>query len=332
MKLTFRQGIIRSPSSITAPQFLQKSRTASTAVDLIISPDPVVFTIAHQHANYLFEETRSIDMAWGGGQPGSINGPMPELGQTQFLFWDINMVTGELTRGWTLVPPIVNGREPTNPDNDTHWFDLTTNKMKVYKTNSTGGYWQDKIRLFAAEYSSSGQVNVLPIGSQVGINTGNWSAGNLILGVNNKPLRQSDGTFVTTESDLIIYQTSGQNVKFDMTLVYAQASEEIAKFYLVSFLSDRRISLASSNNYNSFVSGIVTEHLYEGEVGQIISNGVIRNEQWNWLPSEINKPVFCGPTGEITLSPPKIGVVQQVGYIYDEDSIYLNLYPPIRLR
>jgi len=334
MHITFRQGIIRASTSISAPQFVQKSSLTGTSVDLIISPEPVVFTFAHYSSNYLFEEGNSIPGAWGTGTVGSINGPMAELGETQYLFWDVNLASGELTRGWTLIPPISGTSEPALPVHDMHWFDVTTMRMRVYRKpnpNDTG-YWQDKIRLFAATYSSSGLVTPMPIGSQVGVLNGAYTTGNIILGINNKPLRQSDGTFVTTESNLIIYQTSGQNVKFDMALVFAQAAEEIPKFHLVTFAPDRKISLASNANINSFVSGIVVEDLYQDDVGQVITNGVVRNEQWDWTPEQINKPLFCGPSGQITLSPPVFGAVQQIGFVYDQDSIYFNLFSPIRLR
>lgn len=334
MIINFRQGIVRRQTNLTGPDFLRKNSMAGTSIDLIVSPEPTVFTIAHYDSNYLFEETRSIIGAWGSDAIGSTNGPLSP-NQTQYLYWDVSLATGELTRGWTAVPPIISATEPTNPQPDTHWFDLLNTRMRVFrKPNPTStGSWQDKVRLFAATYDSNAIINPFALGSQVGITGQDYRAGNIILGVNNKPLKQSDGTFVTTESNLIIYQTSGQNVKFDMTLVYAQAAEEIPKFYLVAFQPDRKIKLArSSINTSSFVSGIVIEDLHEEEVGQIISNGIIRNEQWNWTPPQINKPLFCGPNGELKLTPPTIGFVQQVGYVYDQDSIYLNLFPPVRLR
>ena len=334
MIITFRQGIIRYNTTVSAPQFVQKSSLTGAAVDLIVSPEPVVFTFAHYSSNYLFEETSSMPGAWGTGAVGSVNGPMTEIGQTQYLFWDVNLASGELTRGWTLIPPLSGSSAPPNPVHDTHWFDTSTMRMRVFRKPNPNeqGYWQDKIRLFAATYASSGAVNPMPIGSQVGVSGGNFNTGNIILGINNKPLRQADGSFVTTETDLIIYQTSGQNIKFDMALVFAQATEEIAKFHLVSFSPDRRISLASNSNMTNFVSGIVTEDLYQDDVGQVITNGVVRNEQWNWTSSQINKPLFCGPSGQVTLSPPVFGVVQQIGFVYDQDSIYLNLFAPVRLR
>lgn len=334
MKVSFRQGIIRRQTDLTAPDFLRKTSLSADAIDLIVSPEPTVFTTAHYETNYIFEETRTIVKAWGGGPPGSVNGPLVPNGVTQYLFWDVNLATGALTRGWTIVPPIVSSTEPTNPPHDQHWFDLVNTRMRVFRQPdpTKAGAWQDKVRLFAASYDSSAIINPYPIGSQAGIDGGMWNAGNLIFGINNRPLKQSDGTFLTTETELIIAQTSGQNVKFDMGLVFAQASEEIPKFYLVSFKADRTIGLASSNSTHSFVSGIVTEDLHTEEVGQILTNGVIRNEQWSWSITDINRPIFCGATGEIRLSPPTVGVVQQVGFIYAQDSIYLNLFPPVRLR
>jgi hypothetical protein len=117
-----------------------------------------------------------------------------------------------------------------------------------------------------------------------------------------------------------------------MALVYAQADEEIPKFHLVCFKPSRRMMLASSNTITSFVSGLVVEDLHQEEVGQIVTNGVIRNEQWNWTEDQINKPLFCGTAGELRLNPPNAGFVQQVGYVYDQDSIYLNIFAPVRLK
>lgn len=325
--------MIRRQTNLTAPAFLRKTSLSGDSIDLVVTDQPTVFTVAHYQANYLFEETRTIIGAWGGGAPGSINGPLDPFA-TQYLYWDVDLATGQLNRGWTAVPPIITSLEPTNPLPDTHWFDLLNTRMRVFRVNTTSGIgaWQDKIRIFAATYDSSGSIIPFPIGSQVGIHSGEYSAGNIILGVNNKPLRQSDGTFATTESDLIIYQTGGQNVKFDMTLIWAQAAEEIPKFSLVKFLPNRQMALASSNVPTSFVSGIVVEDLHQEEVGQIVTNGVIRNEQWSWSADQINKPLFCGTAGEIRLNPPNAGFVQQIGFVYDQDSIYMNLFPPVRLR
>jgi hypothetical protein len=332
VQIPFRQGIVRRPTVLTGPDWLQKTSLSGTSIDLNIGTESTIISFAHYGANYSFDEDRTIVGAWGGGGVGSMNGPLAAAGQTQYLFWDVDLGTGSLTRGWTLVPPINSFNEPLNPVDDMHWFDLSQNVMRVYKFNGVTGYWIDKVRLFAAAYDSSGSILPYALGSQVGINTGVYTTGNIILGTNNKPLKQSDGTFVTTETDLIIYQTSGQNVRFDMALMFAMAAEELPKYYLVKFLPQNRIALASSLDTQNFARGMVIADHHQEEMAQVISSGYVRNEQWSWQDSSINKPIFCGMTGEISLTCPTVGVAHIVGHIADATSIYLNFQSPIRLR
>ena len=333
MIIPFRQGIVRIPTALTGPNWLQKTSLSGASIDLNVAQESVVLTFAHYGADYLFEESSSIVGAWGGDSIGSVNGPLTAGGVTQWLFWDVDLGTGALTRGWTLVAPIVSVTEPTNPVADMHWFDLSTNRMRLYRVNSIGaGIWIDKIRLFAAKYDSSATIQPINIGSQVSYSNGSYSSGNLLLGANNKPLKQSDGTFVTTESDLIVYQTSGQNVRFDAALVYAQAAEDIPKFSMVSFLPGQTMQLASNLNLTLFASGIVLADHYKNEMGQVITTGMVRNEQWDWQDANINGPLFVGVAGELSLVPPPTGVMQKVGFIVDNTSIFVQLQPPVRLK
>jgi hypothetical protein len=325
--------------------WLQATSLTGSSVDLNVAQEPIVITFAHYAGNYLFEETRPLQgarAAWGSDSQGTINGPLPA--QTSYLFWDVDLVTGALGHGWTTVKPVIAASEPPNPVPDMHWFDTTNTRMRVWKQASlqSPGAWVDKIRLFAATYYSN--ANIIPgvqigsqgssvvIGSQVGITGGPWDHGNIILGSNHRPLKQSDQTFVTTESTLIVQQTSGQNVKFDAALVFAQAVEPIPEFSLVSFAPGRTIKIARSSDIYSYVSGMIISGLDNNEVGQVITNGLIRNEQWSWTDEQINLPVFCGATGELRLTPPVFGIIQQVGFIYDTDAIYVNLFPPVRIR
>ena len=306
---------------------------SGTSVDLNIVDSPAVITFSHYGANYIVEEDRTIVGAWGSGSIGSTNGPLAQ-NQTQYLYWDIDLATGALTRGWTGLPWIYTTAEPLNPPNDLHWFDLNTNRMRVFRqpNPNSNGYWQDKIRVFAGIYHSNAILQIYPIGSQVGITGGEYLAGNLLLGANNVPLKQSDGTFATTATQLIVQQTSGQNVQFDAALIFGEASEEIPAFYLVTFQPGKRIGLARSSDYYHFVCGIVTQELYQEEVGQVITNGIVRNDQWAFTQDQIGMPLFCGPTGQVTLTPPPVGVSQQIGTVYDVDSINLNIWPPVRIR
>lgn len=331
MDLSFRQGIVRHQTALNGPAWLQKTSSSGSTVDLNANQEPTIVAFAHGSANYLVEEVQSVSGAWGGSHANSNNGPLP-TGETSYLYWDIDLATGALSRGWTRVPWIATTSEPLNPINDLHWFDLNRNVMRVYrKVGAAPGFWQDRVRVFAGVLHSNSVLVPYNTGTQVGLNVP-CQAGNLLLGTNNVPLKQSDGTFVTSTSKLIIQQTSGQNVQFDAALVFAQASEEIPAFYLVSFKQDKTVGLASSNNEFLQVAGISLDALYEQEVGQIVSNGRVRNDQWNFASADIGKPLFCGPSGQLMLTPPPVGTLQQVAIVYDIDEIYINILAPIRLE
>lgn len=317
MDLNFRQGILKRQSDISnTPIFIQKASLDGRYLNVVVSPDPTVFVISHFDASYLIEETRTVEKAWG---------PMEPTGETQYLFWDVSLRDASLTRGFTLLPPITSAVEPINPRDDQHWYDTVSHVTKVFLNNK----WQVKLRCFAAVYDRNANIIPYPIGSFTGENNERVSAGNIILGKNNMPLRDSDGTFVTSESSLIIARTSAEAVKFDSVLAFAEASESIPKFSLVTILPRRKLKLASFFNTNKQIHGLVTNDLNPGEVGQIISNGLVRNEQWSFTEDQIGKPLFCGPTGEIALTPPRSGVVQQIGFVYDADAVYVNIMQPV---
>lgn len=343
MKVNFRQGMVRRQTLMSAPDFLRKTSFSGTSIDLIVSPEPTVVTFAHLGANYLIEETKSVTAAWGGGSDagsGVHNDALVPSGQTQYLYWDLDIGTAQVRRGWTLLPLLVTPVPPAAPADDQHWFDtsdISKPIMRVFKKpGASPGKWLDKIRCFVATYTNSATINPFPTGTQVGIIAPpgqTFSSGPILLGVNNKPLRQSDGTFATTETQMIVQQTAGQNIRFDSALTYGQASEEIPKFSCVSVQPSGRLGLTmAASDIRYAVSGIVIEDMHQEEVAQMVSNGVIRNDQWAWTDAQISKPLFCGPSGEITLVRPTVGILQQVGFVYDTSAIYVNLLAPIRLK
>jgi hypothetical protein len=176
VKLNFRQGIARYQTDVLAtPTFLQKSAGAGNFIDLLVSPDPTVIVFAHRSANYIVEETRSVANAWG-----------PFSGSnTVYLYWDINLVTGEISRGTTLLPPIYSGSAPSTPGSDQHWFDTNETVMRVWN----GTKWVEKIRCFAAYLSSGTIIRPYALGTQAGIHE-ECEGGNLVLDAYNKPLRR----------------------------------------------------------------------------------------------------------------------------------------------
>lgn len=319
MQLTFTQGIVRFQKDLAGnqPTFLQVNSNNSY-IDLVVSPDPTIIVFAHKDKNYIVEENLSVEKAWG---------PFSALGQTQYLFWDLNYSNAGLSRGYTLVPPHFATIAPTNPVNDQHWFDTVNKTMFVWLNNK----WQEKIRVFAGVYDQSAVLGKRPIGSQVGLTNIVISAGNILLGSGGHPLRDTDGSFLTTETEMVAARTSSENIKFDAISHYAQSTESIPKFYLVSFIPPKGLVLASYLHPERQVNGIVREHLYPGEVGHVITSGKIKNDQWSWNPADVGKPLFCGPSGQVTLAVPPVGICQQVGTILDIDEIYLWIMSPVIL-
>lgn len=317
MKIHFRQGIVRYQTDVNAQAtFLQKSSLDSRYIDLVVSPDPTIIAFAQRNADYIFEEARTVAKAWG---------PFGDS-KTQYLFWDINVLTAQLTRGSTQLPPIFAGSSPSNPRQDQHWFDTNEVVMRVWD----GKRWIEKIRVFAAVYSSSAVIRPYPLGTQAGLNTP-VDAGNIVLDGFFKPLRQSDGSFLTTTTDMSVIGIATKKIRVEAETLQLLADEFIAINSCVQARPGRTCTLGKSSDRTSRIIGISSEDLFEGEAGIIISQGLIRNDQWNWPVDKINRPVFCGFNGEITTTPPRFGVLQQVGKIYDTDSIYVDIFPPIIL-
>lgn len=350
--ISFRQGLF-APAFSAAPPFLQKTTSAGDTVDLIISnafTRPVKVTFAHYDTNYLLEEDISVFAAWGSGGPN--NGPLMDTTDPKWLYWDVNLNTGARTFGWTNVSPTIGTSPSGSLVHGKHWFDMNVMAMKVYDAVSATPHWRDVIRVFAAKYEGGNFYPPYPLhtyqnskwvnGSQVGLDVGTFPgltkddciSGPIMFSASTgQPLRQGrNSQFATTETVLTVSNYSGSNVKFDSAFACAQAEESIPAFHLVSMTPGRKIALASSNNEFSFVSGLVVDNLYIDDVGQVITSGIVRNEQWDWTDSQINRPLFCGVTGEITLDPPVVGVSQQVGFVYDRQAIYMHLFPPVRLR
>lgn len=324
MKLYFRQGIARTQSdAIGSPGiFIQRGRVTAGGqfFDLIVSPDPTLIVFAHRDSNYIVEETRTVTDAWG-----------PFTGsQNRWLYWDINPATGVLTRKFTLVEPsLSSGTAPVNPVVDQHWFDHQTTTMRFWN----GSRWIECIRVFAAKLRSGSMIEPYQIGSQVGIAgyDGQYEGGSIVLDVMNVPLLQSNGTFVTTVSPLAMVHTGTRRIKFEAEVATGIASQFLNRYSLVQMRPGRQLVLANSSDPYSRVAGMVVEEISANEVGTVITEGLVRNDSWNFTKAQVGRSVFCSSSGSISTTPPVTGVLQAVGYVYDSQSVYLNILQAIIL-
>src|SRR5277367_248693 len=149
MQISFRQGIIRYQTPLSGPTLLQVTPGNNQSVDLlVVAGFPVLVTFAHYTANYIISENNFVSGAWGSGAVGSTNGPLP-MGVTEYLYWDIDLGTGALTRGWTSLPPVYSNSAPAHPVNGQMWFDVVNVVWNVWQQlGSNPGTWLNKIRCF----------------------------------------------------------------------------------------------------------------------------------------------------------------------------------------
>jgi PKD repeat protein len=317
MKLNFRQGIVKHQTDVNGnPIFLQRSAASGQFIDLIVSPDSTMLAFAHRTSTYIVEELKTITNAWG---------PLEGAG-IKYLFWDVSLLSGALTRGLTLEPPLYSSGAPPTPSPDQYWFNTIENVGRVWN----GTKWVEKLRIFAGYITSNAIIHPAPVGSEAGL-IGDFEGGHIMLDSLGSPLRQSNGLFVTTTTWLNVINLGATTARLEEAIMSGMAAEELPKYSMVQLRRGRQLLLARSSDITSRVSGMVTSDMYEGEVDTVISVGVVKNSEWSYSDADINRVLFCGTTGQVTLLPPTQGVLQQIGFVYDTDAIFLDIKPVIVL-
>ena len=323
MKLNFRQGIVRARTTAQGtPDFL--SLNQGSGIQINITNPTLLITLAHKDTNFLIEEVATAINGWGPFSWSSVWGSQPST-PIYHLYWDVNLATGEVTRGYTHSAPIVSSTNPLALLKvvGTHWFDLSTNVMKV----SDGTFWVPVCRVFAGTYSPNVQsISHYPFGTQVGITSDvdEHVAGFIVLGNDQKAIRTADGELMTSETDVIIKQGGYSSpISLEALSTDVISSEPIPAFHCVTVTSLGKIGLASSEDNELRAVGIVDEDVPMGSATKIITNGVLFNEQWNWDLSE-GKELYCGSTGELVQ---KSGSTtgQRIAFIITAQSIMVDL-------
>ncbi len=319
MKIAYRQGIISfQTDGLGGPQFLLPSATPGF-IDFDVSPTPTTVAFAHGASNYLV--TFDVDSTPGWGP---ITG-----GVTSYLYWDIDLLTGGITRGITTLMPVTAPTAPATPDIDQHWFDLTTTTMKVWN----GTKWLSKIRLFAG-YVPFGVVGSLVhygANSQVGL-TDAVDAGYILTDALLQPLRNGKGEFLTSDTRVLVQSSSGTSgvlTKAPVGFMPVKATENIPAFSLVTFTGADQVGLASGDPallVPKTPIGIVVDDLSTGEVGMMTQYGEISSDTFpSWFATNIGKPVYCSPTGELTPVRPSGLLAYRVGTVKSPTSLLFQI-------
>lgn len=320
MKINFRQGVHQAP-----PSYLTYNG-GTDMVMLNVGSELVRVTGAHGAVNYLHEERSDTSNAWGpmiwNVSWGSYPGPF-----TSYLYWDFNLATGVVTRGFTYLPVIVSYTEPVSPSTDQHWFDLNLTTMKYWDR----AQWRPCVRVLAGSLSG-GVVTQQALGSQVGLTSAGSEAswpdhGYILFGIDMQGILLSDRTFVTTATQLQVFHGSFSSpLKMELSNSTALAIEPIPAFYAVSNVGDGTIQLADGRIYTEKRPiGIVLVDANPGEAVDVVANGFVYNDQWSW-DYGLGRDIYCGPTGELVQGPAnEMNGITRLGTIISPQSIIVDV-------
>jgi len=286
-QINFRQGIVKHQTdSLGNPTFLDFS---GGAVSLVVSPTPTILTLAQNNKNYLFTEKSSVNNAW--------SGPFVP-GVDYWLYWDINLVTGIRTFGFTTLEPFISANPPIAPQTGQMWWNTSSTTMFVFN----GAQFIEAIRVFAAKIengttliSLSDQVPKFT-GTQVGLNVPNFS-GAFVFDTNGEPITNGDGSFFTTEDPFITGVPTGAALKVNSWIVEAITQQPVSKGQIVEFNGFNTVVPAHPLNQNNVIFGMVEEDAVTNERVIIRTGGVVFNSNWNWNTAGINTPLFIDNSG-----------------------------------
>lgn len=310
MRINFRQGLVRVPTNFLS--------LAAGKVSLVIpAAETVVMTFADGDNNYLLTERSQINDAW--------TGPFVS-GNNYWLYWDINIITGARTFGHTILTPVEGANPPATPQVNQHWFDTTTNIMKVW----TGSNWARKLRVFAAQLTSGSLFVSMSINSPVYTGTQVGALANIPIStgalvfdaVSGDPIKKSDGTFFTTEDLAITGIASSSHVKMGSIIIEAEAQSNIPAFSIVRFVDFNKVIVATNYLIDNGTYGIVDYGATTGNTVNVTLEGLIENLDWDWSAAGVNAPLYVDTNGFLTTTVPPSPII--VAAVVDRHTILLR--------
>ena len=315
MIINFRQGIISAQVNNDFLEFVNGK------ININIDIERVDIAFAYGQYDYLFTESEQVLGAWH---------TLP-ANKTSYLYWDIDLISGQRTFGFTIEAPTYGATLPSTPLPNHHHFDYKEKKMKVW----SGTSWSEKLRVFAGKIENNAILTPYDLGSQVGLN-GETTLGYILFDSNNLPLKISNGAgktyFLTTESNVHAQQDIHNSYKIDSLLMDGKAMEPIPAFHCVTWKGTKQLGVASYIDYNRPCVGISVEPFGKNEIKKFITKGFLSNyNNWNFTDPE-NTPLFVGDTGQITTTVPQRWSLQKIGHVVSPDTIFIDLQEQILIE
>jgi len=313
MFLSYSQGILTSPTSLTGiPAYVSIDASGTTA-SLVITDVPVLAVLAHGQANYLLTHSVSHAAAW-----------TLDSSNSSYLWFTINPATGAKGFDVTALSPIISPSAPLALVGQV-WFDTVNRQTKIYRN----GMWNVAIMVQVAKIVGS-TITYQPTGtSSFGLNT-ECVAGFLLMDGTNKPIRLLDGTFLTTGTQVIQMDTtvgsSGSVVRPFTSLAPVIASEPLPKFSIIAISGSDRVSLAKSGEVAEEVRppiGIVLSQVAQGEVTWYVRDGEVTADVWDWT-AHISKSLYADEFGALTPIRPSASIVTRIAVVKDKQTLILT--------
>lgn len=306
MKIPFRQGLVNFARTSDGQPAFMKPNTSRNYVDIIAAKTPVTVTFAHGKSNYIISEPINVESAWG------------PIGSLSYLYWNIDLLSGQRSFGFTTIAPVVGTTAPRVVGQ--HWFDTTNGVMKEW----TGQVWVPRIRVFAGTYDG---VNLVPYpaGTQVGIRT-SVSAGRIIFDANGKPVRKTNtnNEFFTTEDNFLVRGETSSTVNLEQGSYVGMANEPIPAYSIVKFTDVGKVELASYDDIDNVALAMSTININTGDVGGMTFSGIVTNPFWTW--PVINAPLWVAGNGEVTTTEVVNNKKPPIGRVLSPTSILFNPY------
>lgn len=317
-QFNFRHGIARRQADDNGNPANLLVSNGGAYIDLIVSPDPTTFIIAHKDVDYLLTENKTVAKAWGPFTTGT----------DYWLYWDVDFLTGELTRGFTTREPRIQPNPVQSPLADQHWFD--SRPMEMVMKVWTGSSWIEKLRVFVARYQNGATLIHYPLGTQIGVTNVRINAGTILYDPDNRPVQQFQrnqrGKFVTTETPLHSQFARLAPVKLEAAMIMAEAQEHIPINHAVTFFDYDKVGLARNTVPTKPAVGIAVEDMHVEEVRRFVTRGFVTDDvNWDWSHVPAGTPLFVGVTGELVPDPPIAPSVQQIGIVVNKNTIYVDV-------
>jgi hypothetical protein len=320
MQLSYTQGLIRGQTDPTrlVKLFLQKS---GLTVSIYVTDQPLQAAVAHKSKNYIINEPTNVSAAW----------TIP-AGAACWLYWDINRVTGNTTRGTTVVLPASGITDPFDhfsalniePLTDQHYFNKTTKQHFVYDRMTL--VWTEVIRVFAGSIDAAGAITAMPFASQVGL-VGSYTAGYIIFSLAGLPFVEADGTFLNTGAGYMLKTGPNNALQVDIgnEPLFAIAASPIPALTLISPApGGAGLYIAADGPSSRFALGLSTNAAIIGSVLKIQTSGIVRSDALGFLAADIGKTIWLGPNGVLLVARPDNYASQVVGTVLGIDSFLLS--------